>query len=119
AIVLSFLALALTFLFQADALAPRWRSHGSALLRGSANPVMHYLAMAATIFTFAAVDPDFSHAVNIASLGLLGNSVVPGMVLVVALLTTVVDRARKQKALLDELFDQAPQAVALMSVDER
>src|SRR5207244_278809 len=34
-------------------------------------------------------------------------------------LTTLVDRLHKQRALLDELFEQAPQAVALMSVDNR
>ena len=36
------------------------------------------------------------------------------MVIVVAVLTSVVDRLHKQKALLDELFEQAPQAVALI-----
>jgi PAS domain S-box-containing protein len=41
------------------------------------------------------------------------------MVLVVAILTSVVDRLEKQRALLDELFEQAPQAVVLTSVDER
>jgi PAS domain S-box-containing protein len=41
------------------------------------------------------------------------------MVLVVALLTSLVDRLQKQTALLDELFEQAPQAVALMSADNR
>ena len=41
------------------------------------------------------------------------------MVLAVSLLTSLVDRLQKQKALLDELFEQAPHAIALMGVDDR
>jgi PAS domain S-box-containing protein len=41
------------------------------------------------------------------------------MVLVVALLTSLADRLQEQRALLDELFEQAPQAVALMNMDDR
>ena len=41
------------------------------------------------------------------------------MVLIVGLLTSLVDRLQKQRALLDELFEQAPQAVALTSLDDR
>src|SRR6202023_3184029 len=37
----------------------------------------------------------------------------------VALLTSLVDPLHKQRVLLDELFEQAPQAVALMSADNR
>ena len=95
------------------------RSHRSALLRGAANPVMHYTAMAGVVFAYSADIPDLSHAVSISSLGILGISVVPAMVLVVALLTSLADRVQKQKALLDELFEQAPQAVALTTADDR
>ena len=80
---------------------------------------MHYTAMAATSFTYAEELPDLSHAVHISSLGVLGITIVPLMVLIVAFLTSLVDRLQKQTALLDELFEQAPQAVALMSVDDR
>jgi PAS domain S-box-containing protein len=86
---------------------------------GAANPVMHFTAMAGISFTYSAVIPDLAHAVNISSLGILGISVVPVMLLFVVLLTSSVDRVRKQRALLDELFEQAPQAVVLMSVDNR
>ncbi len=41
------------------------------------------------------------------------------MVLIVALLTSTADRHQTQRALLDGLFEQAPQAVALMSGDGR
>lgn len=119
AIVLSLMAITLAFLFREDAPGRRLRYHGGALLRGSANPVMHYVAMAGIIFTYPNNVPDLSHAVSISSLGILGISIVPVMVLIVALLTSLADRLQKQRTLLDELFEQTPQAVALMSADYR
>src|SRR2546423_60428 len=119
AIVLSLSGLSLIFLFRDDAPARGLRKHGGALLRGAANPVMHYAAMAATVFVYSAAVPDTSRAVNISSLGIAGVSVVPVMLLFVVLLTSSVDRVRRQRALLNELFEQAPEAVALMSVGNR
>jgi PAS domain S-box-containing protein len=95
------------------------RRDASAVLRGLANPVMHYTAMAAVVFLPSTEARASSHAVSIASLGILGISVVPVMVLIVALLTTMIDRLRTRGALLDELFEEAPQAVALISADDR
>ncbi|MGZ4779218.1 MAG: MHYT domain-containing protein [Thermoanaerobaculia bacterium] len=95
------------------------RNHAGAFLRGAANPAMHYTSMAALIFFPAREHLDFQHTVSIASVGILGISIVPLMVLLVALLTTLADRLATQRALLDELFEQAPQAVALMRGDGR
>lgn len=117
AVALSLLAIVLVFVFRDDAPGRRLRYHGGALIRGAANPVMHYTAMAAVTFTYSNQTPDLSHAVSILSLGVLGISIVPVMVLVVALLTSTVDRLQKQRTLLDELFEQAPQAVVLMNVN--
>ncbi|HKI33675.1 MAG TPA: MHYT domain-containing protein [Gemmataceae bacterium] len=119
AVALSFAALSLMFLARDGARGPRLRSHGSVLLRGAANPVMHYTAMAAVVFTLSDEVPNLSHAVSIESLCIVGISLVPVMVLVVALLISLVDRVEKQRALLDELFEQAPQAVALLRADNR
>ena len=119
AIVISFVALSLTFLPRDGAPGRGLRYHVSALLRGAANPIMHYTAMAAVTFTSSDEVPVFTHAVSISALGILGISIVPVMVLVVALLASLVDRLQKQRALLDEPFEQAPQAVALMSADNR
>jgi PAS domain S-box-containing protein len=119
AIAIAQTALMPTALFRSGLRGRRLRAHASAVLRGLANPVMHYTAMAAAVFTLSDEVPDLSHAVSISSLGILGISIVPVMVLVVALLTTVVDRLQKQRALLDELFEQAPEAVALLGVDNR
>jgi len=117
AIVIS--SLALTFVFGDRRVGRSVRSHGSALLLGAANPVMHYTAMAGVSFNLAATVPDFTHAVSISSIGIIGVGIVPVMVLVVAMLTSVLDRLRRQGALLDALFEQAPQAVALIGTDDR
>jgi two-component system, sensor histidine kinase and response regulator len=114
AIVVSFMALSL---IREPSRGVRY--HGSTLLRGVANPVMHYIAMAAVTFTYSDEVPDFSRAVSITSVGTLGISTVPAMVLAVALLTSLVDRLEKRRVLLDELFEQAPQSIILMSVDNR
>jgi len=119
AIVISLAALSLTFLFRDGTPGRRMRNHGSALLMGAANPVMHYTAMAGFSVTYSGEIPDSSHTVSISAVGILVISIVPVMVLVVALLTALVDRLQKQRALLDELFEQAPQAVVLMSADNR
>ena len=93
--------------------------HAVALLRGSANPVMHYTAMAGVTFMRTARLAALPHTVSIRSLGVIGISVIPITVLAVAVLTSVVDRLQKQRVLLDELFEQAPQAVALTTEDDR
>jgi len=116
AILICWLGLWLAFLCRAGG---RLRYHGSVWLRGAANPVMHYIAMASIAFTYSATIPNVERAVNISPLGIAGISVVPVLLLFVVLLTSAAARDRKQRALLDELFEQAPQAVALMSVENR
>ena len=96
AVVPSYMALLLIFRFQGYAVGERPRLHGSALLRGVTNPAMHYTAMAATVFTQSVELPDLSHAVSIAAIGTLGITIVPLMVIVVTLLTTLADRLHKQ-----------------------
>jgi PAS domain S-box-containing protein len=115
AIAGSWLALGLAFFFRDEA-PGRWRRKiSSALLMGAAIVSMHYTAMAAASFTPSAIPPDLSHAVSVSALGIAGLSGVPALVLVVTLLTSMVDRLEKQRALLDELFEQAPSAVALLN----
>jgi PAS domain S-box-containing protein len=119
AIALALVAASLSFLIGEDT-PHRWlRYHASALVRGSANPVMHYTAMAAVTFAYTGETEDLSHAVNASSLGIIGVSVVPVTVLVVTLLTSLVDRLQKQRSLLHELFEQSPHPVTLMSLDGR
>jgi signal transduction histidine kinase len=92
AVAISWMALALTFSNRQSHSRGGARYHGGALLRGLANPVMHYTAMAGVMFMYSAQAPDMSHAVTMASLGVLGISVVPVMVLVVVLLIALADR---------------------------
>ena len=102
--------------------APEQRSlqhYGGPVLRGAANPVMHYTAMASITFVATRQAPDLSQTVSIETLGILGLSIVPVMVLVVGLLTSFVGRLQRQRALLDHLFEQAPQAIALMDAQGR
>jgi PAS domain S-box-containing protein len=95
------------------------RKAAGALLLGAANPVMHYTAMAGTTFLSSRGPADFSQVVDISALGASGVTTVTTMALAVALVTSLVDRLREQRVLLDELFEQAPQAVALMDAASR
>ncbi len=92
----------------------------TALLMGAgAISGMHYTAMTAIAFIPSAEKPDVSHAVRISFLGTLGITVVTLTVSATAVVTSLVDRLRQQRVLLDELFEQAPQAVALTDEDDR
>lgn len=74
---------------------PSLRTPVTWLVRGMANPAMHYTAMAGVAFSSRAVRlPD--HVVSIGAIGVIGISVVT--VLVVALLTAFNDRLRKGPA---------------------
>ena len=91
------------------------RRHATTILRGLANPVMHYTAMAAVVFTYTGRTYDEADSIKLASLGVTGVSVLPVMIVVIALLAAYGDRLRKQQALLDELFEEAPHPIALLS----
>ncbi len=118
AIAGSWTALSLAFFFRDEAPGQRKRKIASALLMGAAIASMHYTAMAAASFTPFAMPRDLSHAVSVSTLGIAGIGGVPAMVLVITLLTTMVDRLQEQKTLLDELFEQAPTAIALVNGQE-
>ena len=132
AIAVSFMSLWLIFLLRGEtdhrtASAGEWsfarrgtlRKGAGALPMGAAMLGMHYTAMAGVRFTPAAVLPDLSHAVSISLSVALGIGAAIGLVLVVILLTCLLNRLQKQKTLLNELFEQAPQAVALTTMDDR
>ncbi|MDB6100618.1 MAG: domain S-box protein [Gammaproteobacteria bacterium] len=86
AIVISLVALWLTFHFRRDAAAWSWRKSTSAVVMGLAIPVMHYTGMAAVTFTPSEMmHDDLSHAISVSSLGVtaigLATFVVLGAVL--------------------------------------
>src|SRR5207249_7088897 len=92
AIVISLVAVWLTFRFREDRKATGWWKAASAIVMGAAIPVMHYTGMAAARFTPSAVISDTSHAVSTSSLGIVGVSAVTLLVLGVAVLTSAVGR---------------------------
>ncbi|MGC1105310.1 MAG: response regulator [Candidatus Acidiferrales bacterium] len=93
AIVISFVALWLTFHFRGEINSGGWRKALSAVVLGAAIPIMHYTGMAAASFTPSmAGDGKLSHALSISSLGIIGIIVVTFMLLGLALLTSLFDR---------------------------
>jgi PAS domain S-box-containing protein len=92
AILISSVALWLTFQFSSEARRSPWLKTGSAVIMGSAIPIMHYTGMAAARFTPAAMVADTSHAVNPSTLGFTGVSIVTVLILGVAVLTSAFDR---------------------------
>ena len=92
AIVISLVALWLTFRFREDRKATGWWKAASAIVMGAAIPVTHYTGMAAARFTPSAVISDTSHAVSTSTLSIAGVSAVTLVVLGVAVLTSAVGR---------------------------
>jgi PAS domain S-box-containing protein len=92
AIVISLVALWLTFHFRGDIPRSLWLKTGTALIMGSAIPVMHYTGMAAARFTPSALIPDTAHAVSTSTLGFTGVSITTILISAVAVLTSTLDR---------------------------
>jgi two-component system, sensor histidine kinase and response regulator len=127
AIVISLVALILTFLFRDEVRMSSWRKLGSAVLMGVAVPVMHYTGMAAASFTAAPLLQDTSRATSISTLGVVGISSVTLMVLALAILTSMIDRRFSSQTLALELsenryrllLESAPDAMVIVSQDGR
>src|SRR5215470_4789846 len=92
AIVISLVALWLTFQFSGDVRRSPWQRIGSAVIMGSAIPVMHYTGMAAARFTPSAIVPETTHAVSTSTLGFTGVSIVTVLISGIAVLTSTIDK---------------------------
>jgi two-component system, sensor histidine kinase and response regulator len=92
AILISLVALFLTFYFR-NKVKEKWLLKiASAVLMGSAIPVMHYTGMAAAGFRYTGHQPDLAHAINVSTIGITGITIVTFMVLGLAVLTAMIDR---------------------------
>jgi two-component system sensor histidine kinase/response regulator len=93
AVVISFVALWLTFASRFDTTSWGWRKCGNALLMGMAIPVMHYVGMAAVSFTSMPLAPTaLIHAVNVSDIGILSITLVTLMILGLVFLTSNFNR---------------------------
>jgi PAS domain S-box-containing protein len=92
AVVISLVALWLTFHLRSETQSLGWRKLASTVLMGAAIPVMHYTGMAAVTFTPMSSPVDLTHAVEITSLGTVGIVGVSLTILTLAILTSFVDR---------------------------
>ena len=93
AIVISFVAMWLTFGLRGQTTTWSWRKTGCAVLMGLAIPVMHYVGMAAVSFMPAPLPAsELTHAVSISQLGLAGIALVTLIILGVVFLASMLDR---------------------------
>ncbi len=118
AIVISLVALWLTFRFRGETKSGGWRKALSAVVMGAAIPVMHYTGMAAASFTSStSMNGDLSHALSISSLGLSGIIIVTFMVLALTLLTTITDKRFSAQALELESSDRRYRQIVGTALD--
>ncbi|MGA8273124.1 MAG: diguanylate cyclase [Candidatus Sulfotelmatobacter sp.] len=91
AIAISFVALKLAFRVR-DESTTSWRKVISAVVMGSAIPLMHYTGMWAASFYPSGVAPDLTHAIDISTLGVAAVSASTFMVLAGAIASSFFDR---------------------------
>ena len=127
AIVISLVAIWLTFHFREEVRASVGWKIACAVVMGAAIPVMHYTGMAAAQFTPSNIVPDTANAVSTSTLGITGVSAVTLVVLGFAVLTSAIDRRLSaQKLKLDAserrfrgLLEAAPDAMVVVNQQGR
>ena|SRR5579871_21504 len=106
AVVISFVALWITFHLREEKRADRWRKLAAAVLMGAAIPTMHYTGMAAVTFTRMDTVPDLAHALQVSDFGIAGIITVTLTVLFLTIATSLVDRRLAAQSHELELSDQ-------------
>jgi two-component system, sensor histidine kinase and response regulator len=99
AMLISLVALWLTFRFRGETQSGGWRKALSAVVMGAAVPVMHYTGMAATFTPSSSIEGGLAHALGISSLGMVGIIIVTFMALGLTVLTSLADRRFSAQAL--------------------
>jgi two-component system, sensor histidine kinase and response regulator len=110
AIVISLVAILLTFGLRGQTTSWSWRKSGTALVMGLAIPVMHYVGMAAVSFTpSTSMHWNPAYAVNVTALSLTGVALVTFAVLGMVMLISVVDRRfSTQQQMLETFLEHVP-----------
>jgi len=106
AIVISLVALWLTFHLREETAGAGWRKLASAIVMGAAIPVMHYTGMAAVTYTPMDSAPGLAHSIRISELGMAAVIVVALMILCLTILTSQIDRRFSAQALELSLSEQ-------------
>ncbi len=118
AMMISFVALWLTFRFRGEKRSGGWPKALSAVVMGAAIPGMHYTGMAAANFTAStAVHGDMTHALSISSLGTVVIIVVTFMILGLTVLTSLIDRRFSAQAVALEASDRRSRQILETSFD--
>ncbi len=92
AVIISLVALWLTFHLRGEVKSLGWAKMLSALLMGLAVPTMHYTGMAAVTFSPMDLELDLSHSVRISSIGIIGIGGISLLILSLTILTSLIDR---------------------------
>jgi two-component system sensor histidine kinase/response regulator len=118
AIVISFVALLLTFQLRSEMQWTSWKKIASAVVMGAAVPVMHYTGMAAASFVSTpTTEGSLAHALNITSLGTISIIVVTFLVLGLTVVTSLVDRQFSTQAAELESSENRSRQILKMSFD--
>jgi PAS domain S-box-containing protein len=107
AVVISLVALWLTFTLRTETQGLGWKKLTSALVMGAAIPVMHYTGMAAVTYTPVTTALEIGNAVEITQLGIIGIGGVALVILVIAIVTSLVDRRFSAQSLELERSEQS------------
>jgi PAS domain S-box-containing protein len=92
AILISRIALSLTFHLRDERTTTVWKKLSAAILMGAAIPVMHYTGMAAVTFVPMAADSRLAHSVEISSLGAAAIAIFTATILGFIMVISLVDR---------------------------
>jgi signal transduction histidine kinase/Fe-S-cluster formation regulator IscX/YfhJ len=107
AIVISLVALFLTFTLRKQTKSFTWSKTFCAVIMGLAIPVMHYVGMAAVKFVPMAEDPGtLKHAIRMSSLGLAGIGIVTAFVLTFVCFSAWMDRRLSLHTMELEIAEQ-------------
>ena len=93
AVVISFVAMWLTFGLREQITTWSWRKSGCAVLMGLAIPIMHYVGMAAVKFAPMPLQAsDLRHAIGTSEVGLAGIGLITIIILGLVFLASILDR---------------------------